>query len=462
MAVFKILLTVAMIAVMVYLMAKRYNGPMVLLSLGLITLGFITLISGSSVMGDNTVGNNFVDLFEFVKTKFAANLTGSILQVMCIFGYIAFMNAIKAADMLALTVSKPLARVRNKTVIVIGAMLICVLIKIVLASQSSTAALLVVILYPIMRACGVSKETAAASIVIGTTIDIGPSEANTAIFIGDGFVGANASVPEFFTEYQIICGLVSTVVVIALFVLINNYFDKKSAVEQDIEDSGGAIAKYQEKLKGTPKIYAVFPLLPIILLLIFSFSNAVELSAPAVNILCFALVFVVHLLLNFKNFRESFNLSNSFFEGMGKAMFTLGCLIGTSTVFSAGLTQIGGTTALLEAASKSNFGGALSLFIVAFLAMFIAFACGTGTPAMTTVLSIMPTLVDSIGLGALTIAAPVIMAGGYGRALCFVAPAALICSAFSGVEVQKLVKRNAVPALGGTIAAVAASMLFCA
>ena len=147
---------------------------------------------------------------------------------------------------------------------------------------------------------------------------------------------------------------------------------------------------------------------------------------------------------------------------MGNAMVTLGCLIGASTVFSLGLTKIGGTTALLDLAAHSNFSGAASLFVVALLGMFVAFACGTGTPAMTTVLSIMPQLTATTGLGALTIAAPVIMAAGNGRALCFVAPAVLMTSAFSGVNVPTFVKRNVIPALGGTVSAIIASLIFCA
>jgi len=73
----------------------------------------------------------------------------------------------------------------------------------------------------------------------------------------------------------------------------------------------------------------------------------------------------------------------------------------------------------------------------------------------------MPNLVETTGLSALTIAAPVIMSSGNGRAICFIAPAALKTSAFSGVNVPSLIKRNIIPALGGTISAVIASLIFC-
>lgn len=421
MGILQILLTIALIAVMVFLMSKRYNGSMVLLTLGLITLSIITIITGNSIMGENSIGNSFLDLFELVRTKFAANLTGSILQVMCVFGYIAFMKAIKASKMLSLVCTKPLSKIENQFVIMSGAIILCSLIKLVLASHSSTTAMLIAALYPIMRAAGVSKETAGAAIIIGGTIDIGPSELNNAIFLGNEFVGAGSSIPEFFLNYQLLSGIISTVVIIVLFIIVNRYFDKKEGVNTE------AIGEYTEMLKGTPKFYAIFPLLPLALLLIFSFVDGVKLSVPVANILCFVVIFILHLALNAKSFKESFNLSSKFFEGMGNAMVTLG-----------------------------------SLFIVALLAMFIAFACGTGTPAMTTVLAIMPNLVASTGLNALTIAAPVIMAAGNGRALCFVAPAALITSAFSGVNVPTLIKRNVIPALGGTIAAIVSSLIFCA
>ena len=42
-----------------------------------------------------------------------------------------------------------------------------------------------------------------------------------------------------------------------------------------------------------------------------------------------------------------FNLSKTFFEGMGNATVTLGCLIGASTVFSLGLTKISGTVSAI-------------------------------------------------------------------------------------------------------------------
>lgn len=465
MAFLKIFLTIAVIAVMVYFLAKKYNGSMVLLTIGLLTLGIITLINGgASVLGNDSVGNSFFDLFEVVRSKFASNLTGSILQVMCVFGYIAFMKAIKASDMLALVCTKPLSKIKNQAVIITGAIVLCGLIKIVLASHSSTTAMLIATLYPIMLAAGVSRETAGAAIIIGGTIDIGPSEPNTAIFLNDEFVSTTTtlSTSEFFVQNQLMPGLISTIVIVVLFILVNKYFDRKEGVVLEKVDASVTIAKYTEELKGVPTFYAVLPILPLFLLLVFTFVDGIKLTVPVVNILCFVLVFLLHLILNLKNAKEAFNLSKNFFEGMGNAMVTLGCLIGTSTVFSMGLTQIGGTTALLDMAANSNFSGAMSLFIVAMLAMFIAFACGTGTPAMTTVLSIMPNLVETTGLQALTIAAPVIMASGNGRAICFIAPAALMTSAFSGVNVPTLVKRNIIPALGGTISAVIASLIFCA
>ena len=461
----KIALTIALIAVMVFFLSKKYNGSMVLLLIGIITLGVITLVTGESVLGQDSVGNAFIDLFEVFRSKLASNLPGSILQVMCVFGYIAFMKAIKASDMLALVCTKPLSKVKSPAVIVAGAIVLCGLIKIVLASHSSTTAMLIATLYPIMRAAGVSKETAGSAIIIGGTLDIGPSEPNTAIFLSDEFVAANAggiSTSQFFTQYQLVSGLISTAVIIILFILVNRYYDKKEGVLIEKVDASEHIKQHEAELAGTPMYYALFPLAPLALLIIFSFVDSVKLSVPVANILCFVIVFLFHLILNAKNFKESFNLSKTFFEGMGNAMVTLGCLIGASTVFSLGLTKIGGTTALLDLAAQSNFSGAASLFVVALLGMFVAFACGTGTPAMTTVLSIMPQLTATTGLGALTIAAPVIMAAGNGRALCFVAPAVLMTSAFSGINVPTFVKRNVIPALGGTVSAIIASLIFCA
>ena len=463
MVAIKIIVTVSLIAFMVYLLNKKFNGPTVLLCLGLATLAVTTLITGTSAVSDGNTGSLFIDLFELVRAKLKSNISGSILLVMCVFGYIGFMKAIKADEKMVYICTKPLSKIKNKYVLIAGAIIIATLVKLVIAGHSGTTALLVATLYPILVAAGVSKESAAAAVVIGGTIDIGPAEPNAAIFLSDEFVGStDASLADFFLEYQLLPGIVVTVVVVILSIMANRYFDKKDGVIVESADVDLVIRQTEARIKDVPGFYAIFPVLPLLLIVIFSFSDRVTLSAHNANIMCFVLTFIIHLIINRKNFKESFNVSSEFFKGMGNAVASVGCLIVTGTVFSAGIEKVGGIKAILDITTNSNFSGAISLLIVAFIAMFIAFACATGTPAMTTVLTIMPQLVASTGLHPLTIAAPIIMSSANGRALAMVCPAVLITSGYSGVSPVTMFKRNIIPAVGGTITAVVATLVFCA
>lgn len=462
MILFKILITLALIFVMVYFLSKKYNGPMVLLSIGIITLLVMTAITGTSAVAKGNTGSLFLDVFELVRAKLQSNISGSILLVMCVFGYMAFMKAIKADKMMVYACVRPLSKVKNKSLLLIGGIILATLVKLVIAGHSGTTALLIATLYPILVAAGVSKESAGAAIVIGGTLDIGPSEPNAVIFLSDEFVGANTTLPEFFINYQIIPGVISTVVIIILAVIVNRYFDKKDNTLTATTDISQIMTESADALKGVPKIYGLFPVLPLALIIIFNFVDGITLSAHVANLLCFVAVFIIHVILRRGARKESFNLSAEFFKGMGNAVATVGALVVTGTVFSAGLEKVGGIQALLDLTTSSNFSGGLSVLVVAFMAMFVAFACATGTPAMTTVLSIMPNLVSSTGINALTIAAPVIMASGNGRALALVCPAVLITSGYSGVSPITLFKRNLIPAIGGTLSAVIASLILCA
>ena len=137
------------------------------------------------------------------------------------------------------------------------------------------------------------------------------------------------------------------------YYFVNRYFDSKELdeVNLNIEESSELSA---------PLIYAIIPVLPIILLLAFSsifnfFSKPIILDTTTAMFisLFIALFFELIRTKNFKNTMESFKV---FWNGMGSIFKSVVTLIITADIFAKGLISLGFIDGLLNLSQNLGFG----------------------------------------------------------------------------------------------------------
>jgi len=462
MDIIRILATILLVAVMIYAMTKKMNGAMILMGIGLLTLAIVTLITGKSVLPDESTGSRFFDIFQVTYTRFTSSLPTTTLQVMSVMGYVAFLNHIKASQMLTAIVVKPLQKLKNKYLVISLTMALGIILRIFIPSQVSLCALFLATMYPVLLALGFSRLTAASTCVVGTVIDWGPGCPNTGWVFNQPYIAEITDISTFFVRYQVPVVIISSIVMIVLFTVFTKMNEEKVLTEEKEEFGETEIGEaLTAESFDVPKFYGLLPLFPIVLVLVFSklFISSVTLSVATAHIFCFVVAFIINIIFSKKPITESFNGSQEMWTGMGNAMASAGILVAAGTTFSAGLSAIGGTNVLMDALAASSLGGSVSTAVSTALATFIAFMTGSGAPGLYTAVPLLPDVAAAAGMDVLGMIVPILVGGAIGRAISMVAPAVLIAASTSGVTNLKIVKRNLIPCLAAVVIATIASVI---
>ena len=220
----QIIATVVLLGLLIFSIVKKYNTTVVLLALSLIAFAGLT-IAGGSVMGENTCGSAFFDIFEKIESSASGTMGGNVLIIMSIYGYIVYMNHIKASDMFATMIASPLKKIKKPYLLAAGMILVGNLIKIVIPSGISVAALMIATLYPVLLKVGCSKATSASAVLLSYMSVWGPSDAS--LYTALSLAGIeDVSVSEWFVQTQIPVMLITIIVVMLIFIPVSRFLDK--------------------------------------------------------------------------------------------------------------------------------------------------------------------------------------------------------------------------------------------
>lgn len=131
-----------------------------------------------------------------------------------------------------------------------------------ISSAAGLAMLLLVTFFPVLVRLGVSKASAAAMIGLCAFMDLGPA-------VGTANLAAKHAGMEsaiYFAHYQMPVAVVVMLAVAVVIFFTAKYFDKKDGFVPGTEE----VAEAEEEGRKVPAIYALLPVLPVILVLVFS------------------------------------------------------------------------------------------------------------------------------------------------------------------------------------------------
>ncbi len=440
----RLILTIIALGIVVWGIAKKYYAPMTLILVSMVILLVYTIIKQESVLGDSTVGNMYIDIFEYIRTKFISAFTGNGIVLLPIIGYAAVMNKMQASKLLACLAIRPLKKINAPywvgipLVVLIGAVL-----RLAIDAQTGLNALFLVCIYPVLRACGLTKLTAASVIVLATTFDQGPGDSPTNMVYGNVVGGDVAS---FFIRYQLKCYPLAILAAAIVAVLINRAADKKLRAKGYQDDDNENLDELDPRSLGIPLIYAAFPMLPLVFMIVFSevVIKGVSMTACAA---VFASLFVVMLfeLFRVKSLKNVIKGSSEQFLGMGVAYGSMFAMISAAQVFAGAIKLIGGFPVLTGWLATLKIPGAILVMLVGPLATFVAIALGSSSAASTTFYPLLGDLANAAGVSAESACIPLIMAVGPGRSLSPIAPACTIVANTLNVEPIDMIKRNIAP-----------------
>ena len=328
-------------------------------------------------------------------------------------------------------------------------------LNIFIPSAAGLAMLLLVTFFPTLVRLGVS--TAAAAAMIGTTavLDLGPAS-------GASNLAAKTSeldVAVYFAQHQIPVGIAAVIVISLLTYVSGRYFDGKAGHVATAEDANKV--SENESVKRAPTFYALLPIIPLSLILIFSklLISSVKLNVVTAMIIGALFAFVCELIRH-RNGKEVAKGFMAFFDGMGKMFARIVSLIVCAEVFAAGLQTIGMVNFLIEASQNAGFGITAMTIVMCLMVTVIAVITGSGNAAFFSFGHLAPNIASSFGATAVSMLLPMQLVAGLARSMSPVAGVIIAVSDAGNCTPIDIVKRTAMPVLGGIVTVVLISVIF--
>jgi len=432
-------ISLVFIVLVAYLLIQKFNAQAVLLFSGLLMIA-IALILGFSLPGlKEPTGWKFFDIFEQVKESLSNKGADVGLMIMTIGGYVAYMKKIGASETLVYLAMKPLSVIKRypyiaaSMVIPIGQMLF-----ITTPSATGLGLLLVASIFPVLVRLGVSKTSAVAVITACTVFDMGPASANTARaseLIGKSNV-------QYFIDNQLPLTIPLTLFMTVIYYFVNRYYDKK-------ENHTVEILQDKDLALKAPVIYGILPVLPLILLIIFSklftfFNPPINLSTTTAMIFSLFVAFIFEMIRK-RNIKEVLSSLKVFWEEMGKVFANVISLIISAEIFSNGLISLGFINSLVLASQHFGFG-VIGIGILMTVLIFLAsMLMGSGNASFFSFGPLVPGIAMKMGVDSADIILPMQLSSSLGRATSPIAGVVIATAEIAGITPYQLAKRNLIP-----------------
>ncbi len=412
------MLTIGIIIVIatIYFLVKRYDARLVLLGSGII----MACVAGTPMVSLNA---------------FAKDMTNSgLIQAVCsVMGFAMVMKYTECDKHLINLMANGLSKVRP--LLIPGVVIATYAVNIALPSAAGTAAAAGAIFVPLMMSAGVHPAMAGAAVKCGTYGSmLNPGLAHNPFVAKIAGVGV-MDVIGFHYKANIASLIIATIMITLIA-----YYKKehKGYIAEGLE--------VEESFKVN-FLYALMPMFPIAILILGATGvvPAFKMGVPQAMIigaLC-------ALLVTRKN---PVNLSNAFFDGMGKAYGEILGIIIAAGVFVSGLTAMG----LVKAFMTAMLNNPAIVKVCAAVGPFIlGLVVGSGDAATFAFNEAITPHAADFGMSQVQMGSMATLGGTLGRTMSPIAGATIIIAGIAGVNPMEITKRNGLPMIGAMIVGMA-------
>ncbi len=443
-----ILIPVAFIALTAFLLAKRLYPQAVLLLLGLSMLTLSIFLESDGIQLKQTTGSDFFDLFQLITEIFASKLSAVGLMIMAIGGFVAVMKEIGASQALVRLAMTPISALRKQPylasvfVIPIGQFLfMCT------PSASGLSLLLMASIYPLLIQLGISRLSACSVITACTVFDLGPASANT----NQAAQIVNMTAVDYFLNNQLPVVIPLTLLLMVLYFFINRRADKHKTEDpnQLAQDEHDLHHDHEEEESKAPAIFALLPVFPLILLIVFSeFFRIFE--PPIILTTTTAIILSFFVALAFEGIRardanRMLALFKVFFKGMAKVFVSVVSLIIAAEYFASGLIQLGFIDDLVRIAKSLGAGLDGVTVVMSSLIYGSSMLLGSGNASFFAFSPLVPSIAEQVGGQSVDMILPMQLASSMGRATSPIAGLIIATSQLAGLNSFQLAHRNLLP-----------------
>lgn len=427
-----------------YLIVKKYNTQAVLFGAGILMMIIGVLAGGPDFLpkGVKPSGATIVDFFLVIKSISSSTLAKLGLIIMAVGGFSKYMGHIGAANALVQVTTKPLKAINNPYTILALTYILGQFLNVFIPSAVGLAMLLLVALYPVLVGIGCTPASVAAVLATTACLDLGPASgaSNKAADV----IGIDAA--SYFVQHQLMVGVITALVIAILHFVCQKWFDKRD------EQRGVSyeLNTKEDTSRAAPLWFAILPALPLVLLLTFSKFGITSIKIDVVTAMFFSLA--VSMLCDFiysKNGRAVASSLKVYLQGMGDVFAGVVSLIIAAQTFVVGLKAIGFIGGLLGLATHLGFGYTMMVLVLVAIIGATALLSGSGNAAFFSFSNLAPEVGKHLGVSTASLALPMQLSAGIFRSFSPVSGVVIACAGVAGIPPIELVKRTAIPMLGG-------------
>lgn len=305
--------------------------------------------------------------------------------------------------------------------------------------------LMVVTVYPLIISVGCSPLAAAA--VVASVLAIGYAPASGTANLASELIHLDPI--EYLVRYQLPMAVPTILAMAAAHVVTQYWFDKKEG-RGEIADLAELESKRKD-LEKTPALYALMPLFPIALLLVFNkFVWGKAMNVATAMFISWILAFVIDLIVR-RNVKDSFDKSFAMFKGMGSILTSTVGLIFVAAFFAKGLQNVGIVDLLMSSAQSVGLGETGTGVVLSAIIGLVTVLTGSGVAAFTSLAHIVPDAASAFGSDGISMMLMMHTASEMLRAMSPVAGVIIIVAGFAKVNPLTMVKRTIIPCLTGYV-----------
>lgn len=444
-------LAILVIIAVGYFIVKKYQAQGVLLIGGAILLLGGILLNDSPVMAKSATGSLYLDIFSQLSKNFIKTSGSLGLAIMIVSAFAKYMDHIGASTALVKLSIKPLQKLNSPYIVLALSYVIGQILNVFIPSASGLGVLLMVTVYPIVVSLGVSSLAATAVIGTSACLDLGPASGNAVL----ASKTAEMDAALYFANYQIPVAIATVIVITILHYFVNKKMDSKLDVAESKAD-----LESKEEDKQVPKFYAFLPIIPLLIILMFSplTGSSIKIGVVEAMFMSITLSMIIEGVRR-RAFKSTLAELKIIFTAMGSQFANVITLIVAGEFFALGLTKIGVISALIDSTKSAGLGAQPMILVMTAIIVVSSILMGSGNAPFFAFAALAPAVAASVDLNPIVMLMPMQLSAGIARSVSPITAVIVAVSGISGVSPFEVVKRTAIPMLGGLIAVVITNMV---
>ena len=444
-------LAILVIIAVGYFIVKKYQAQGVLLIGGAILLLGGILLNDSPVMAKSATGSLYLDIFSQLSKNFIKTSGSLGLAIMIVSAFAKYMDHIGASTALVKMSIKPLQKLNSPYIVLALSYVIGQILNVFIPSASGLGVLLMVTVYPIVVSLGVSSLAATAVIGTSACLDLGPASGNAVL----ASKTAEMDAALYFANYQIPVAIATVIVITILHYFVNKKMDSKLEITESKAD-----VESKEEEKQVPKFYAFLPIIPLLIILMFSplTGSSIKIGVVEAMFMSITLSMIIEGVRR-RAFKSTLAELKIIFTAMGSQFANVITLIVAGEFFALGLTKIGVISALIDSTKSAGLGAQPMILVMTAIIVVSSILMGSGNAPFFAFAALAPAVAASVDLNPIVMLMPMQLSAGIARSVSPITAVIVAVSGISGVSPFEVVKRTAIPMLGGLIAVVITNMV---